>query len=67
VGKGKNSEKDQVGAHPILSGRERGGEEGGDPAEKGQTGEGERNGEKKELVEGVCPAEEWLIRGELVT
>jgi hypothetical protein len=67
VGKGKDSEENKVGTDPICALWKGGGEEGWNPAEKGQAYKSERNGEKKELVEGVGPAEEWLIRGELVT
>jgi hypothetical protein len=67
VGQGKNGKENEVGADPIFSFWERCGKKRGNPAKEGQACESEGNGEKKELGEGVGPAEEWLIGGELVT
>ena len=66
VGQGKDGEENEVRTNPICALRKGGGEEGGDPAKEGQACESEGNGENKELGEGVGPAEEWLIGGELV-
>ena len=66
VGQGKNGEQNEVGADPIFSFWERCGEKRGNPAKESQACECEGNGEKKELGEGMGPAEEWLIGGELV-
>jgi hypothetical protein len=67
VRQGKDGEENEVRTDPICALWKRGGEEGGDPPKEGQACESEGNGEKKELGEGVGPAEEWLIGGELIT
>jgi hypothetical protein len=66
VGEGKDGEENEVRTNPIYALWKGGGEERGDPVKKGQACESEGNGEKKELGEGVGPAEEWLIGGKLV-
>jgi hypothetical protein len=45
--------------------RKGGGEKGGDPAEKGQTGDGERDRKKKQLEQGGDPEEGRGVRGDL--
>ncbi len=46
---------------------EGGGEEGGNPATKGEAGEGKWDGEEEKLANGVGPAWDWVDRGELVS
>ena len=67
VGQGKDGEENEVRTDPICALWKGGGEEGGDPAKEGQACESEWNGEKKKLGEGVGPAKEWFIGGELIT
>ena len=67
VGQGEYGEENEVWADPIFPFWERCGEKRGNPAKEGQACESEGNREKKELGEGVGPAEDWLIGGELVT
>ena len=46
---------------------ERGGEESGNPAKKGEAGKGEWNGEEEKLADGVGPPWDWVDWGELVS
>ncbi len=67
VGQSEDGEENEVRADPILALGERGGEEGGNPAKKGEAGKGEWNGEEEKLADGVGPPWDWVDWGELVS
>ncbi len=46
---------------------ERGGEERGNPAQTGEAGKGERDGEEEKWADGVGPPWDWVDWGELVS
>ena len=46
---------------------EGGGEEGGNPAKKGEASKGEWDGEEEKLADGMGPPWDWVDRVELVS